>query len=287
MLLQAACGGPSSSADRSGGANASIEAGQASAPALARANVDQPSAAPFWDAQKLIRSADLRVEVKDVQNAMRSADSLVKLRGALIADSKLGQDADGRHQAELVIRVPSERFAATLAALRQLGEMRDESVTTEDVTKEYTDLVTRLSVKEQAVTRLRALLDNRTAKLADVLEVERELTRTVTELEQMKGEQRYYDQQVALSSIRLTLVDHAASSAGQITGPIGDAFRNSFKVVGTSLSAMIYLIAIVLPWGVLAALVWWIVVMTRTRIRTWMRSTGPQKRDYPPKPPTV
>ena len=41
------------------------------------------------------------------------------------------------------------------------------------------------------VTRLRSLLTTRAAKLSDLVEVERELGRAITELEQMEGERRF------------------------------------------------------------------------------------------------
>ncbi|MEO8946698.1 MAG: DUF4349 domain-containing protein [Gemmatimonadaceae bacterium] len=226
-----------------------------------------PSVSSFWDAQKLIRSAELEIEVKDIQSSMHLADSIVRQHGALLADSKLSQDADGRRQAELSIRVPSDSFANTVATLRQLGDVRSEAVNTQDVTKEYTDLQTRLTVKEEEVGRLRSLLNERTAKLTDVLDVERELARAVTELEQMKGEQRYYDQQIALSSITLTLTDRTRSIGAQVTAPVGRALRASFGVIGTSLSAMVYVVALLLPWAILGLVIWWVSMRVRARLR--------------------
>jgi hypothetical protein len=135
------------------------------------------------------------------------------------------------------------------------------------VTKEYADLDTRLAVKEQTVTRLRSLIENRTAKLADVLEVERELARAVTELEEMKGARRYYDQQIALSTIKLSLVDHNAPRSAQLTGPVGAAFHNSLDVLGTSLSGVIYLITFLLPWLALIVPVWWLAYRWRTHAK--------------------
>ena len=221
-------------------------------------------------ARKLVRSGTLSIAVNSVQAATRAADSIIKQRGAMLVDSKRSEDADGRHEAELDIRVPSDSFARTITALRELGDVRSEELGTQDITRNYIDRATRLTVKEQEVARLHALLDARTAKLTDVLDVERELTRAVTELEEMKGEQRYYDQQVALSSIQLTLTERTASSGTQIAGPVRDALRSSLGVLGTSLSGIVYLIAIVLPWAIIMLIAWWIA----TRVRKRMRSSG-------------
>jgi CHASE3 domain sensor protein len=212
--------------------------------------------ASYWATQKLIRTAELQIEVKDVGKAMLAVDSMVKQRGALVADSKQSVDAHDWRSTELMIRVPSDRFLDALGALRQVGKVKSESVKTEDVTKDYADVETRLAVKEQTVTRLRALLDSRAAKLSDVLEVERELARSVTELEQMKGEKRFYDQRIAISTITLTLFDHTTSRGVQFTEPVANAFRSAVGIFATSISAIVSVVAYLLPWVVLALLLW-------------------------------
>lgn len=235
---------------------------------FARQQTTRGSAAPaatYWASQKLIRTAELRIEVTNVRVAAQTADSLVRQSGALVTESKTSQDAQQRHEAQLVVRVPSEHLAATLVALRRLGDVQEESISTQDVTREYADLDTRLAVKEQTVARLRSLIESHTAKLAEVLEVERELARAVTELEEMKGARRYFDQQIALSTIKLSLVDHAAARSGQLTGPVRAAFHNSLDVLGTSLSGVIYLITFLLPWTVVVIPLWWVAQRWRTR----------------------
>ena len=169
----------------------SVAAARAQQPAQARAST--------WASQKLIRTADLRIEAKDVGATLHAIDSLAAQFDALVADAHVTQDANGKRDARLIIRVASPRFNDVLSGLRPLGRVKSENISTQDITKEYADLETRTTVKEATVARLRSLLENRTGKLADVLDVERELARAVTELEQMKGERRFYDQQVALS----------------------------------------------------------------------------------------
>jgi Domain of unknown function (DUF4349) len=277
LILSGACSGDKVDVTRA--ERSLLVSGKAQTPAAAAPGA---SVAAYWAAQKLIRSAEVHLEVKDVQMAMRSVDSIVRQRGALLADSRMSKDADDQHLAELVIRVPSEHFTEMLVALRQVGSIKSEAVKTQDVTKEYADLETRLAVKEQTVTRLRSLLEGRTAKLADVLEVERELARAVTELETMKGERRFYDQQIAVSSISVSLFDHESSHAVQFAGPVASALRSSLGVLARSLSGLIYAVAFLLPWAVLFALLWWPV----TRLRRYLRGVPgePTPRSTPPKP---
>jgi hypothetical protein len=223
------------------------------------------AAASFWGTQKLIRTADLRIQVQDVPTALRRIDSIAKSQQTLLANSRTSQDGDGKRTAQVVLRVPSSQFGELLKSLRALGAVQNESIQAEDVTKAYADLETRMLVKQQTVTRLRGLLENRTAKLADVLEVERELGRAVAELEGMKGERRYYDQQIALSTVTLTFFERVPSQIGEVTKPIVDALHDSLQVLGRSIATVIYIVVALAPWMVLGLGTAWLVVVLRRR----------------------
>src|SRR4051812_11159196 len=99
----------------------------ANSPARGQGTPNAPagtSLAAYWSAQKLIRSAELRLQVADVGAAVARADSVATQRGALLADSRVTQGQDDSREAQVVVRVPSERFTETLAALRGIGEVK-------------------------------------------------------------------------------------------------------------------------------------------------------------------
>ncbi|MEP6763159.1 MAG: DUF4349 domain-containing protein [Gemmatimonadaceae bacterium] len=208
--------------------------------------------------QKLIRTGELQLEVSDAQKVMLRVDSVTKSKGGQVADSRVTQDASNKYTAVLVVNVPSSKFEDAVSAISQLGDVQNRAMSSEDVTKRYFDLQTRLSVKEQSLTRLRALLDGRAAKLADVLEVEREIDRAVEELEQLKGEQKFYDQQIAMSKITITLTEQGAATTSQFSTPIVTAIRKSYETLGTSLAAIIYLISFLLPWALVLGAIWFL-----------------------------
>ena len=222
--------------------------------------------AAFAD-QKLIRTAEANIEVDSVERAIQRIDSIAKLRNAFVADVNLS-NAERAANARLVIRVPATQFTALLSSLTALGKVQHQSVATEDVTKDYADLETRLGVKEQTVARLRTLLATRTGQLEQVLNVERELARVVTELEQLKGERNYYDQRVAISTVTVNLYEPAAFARAGFWAPIGEALRSSVDVLSKSVSAVIYLVAFLIPWLVIATIGWYLAKRIRLMRRT-------------------
>jgi len=217
--------------------------------------------------QKVVRSGELHVEVRNAETAARQADSLARRHGGLMADMRIAEDDHGRHTANLVLRIPTDQFSQTLQDLRALGSVKSETISQEDVTRTYTDLEARLSVKEQTAASLRQLLANRTGKLSDVLEVERELSRVVTEIEQLKGQRKYYDSQIAMSSVTIMLFEAGAGLPG--SGPsVVDAFRHSIAVLTMSVSWLVYAIVFVVPWLALVVILWWVTRWIRGRKAT-------------------
>lgn len=236
----------------------------------AAARIGVAAAAPLAEAaqqsttdRKLIRTGELEVRVRNARDAMQRADSIVRANRGLITDSRLSRDDNARERASITLRVPADDFVNTINALKTLGVTTSEASAQQDITKAYVDLETRLAVKEQALARLRQLLSNRTGRLSDVLDVEREITRVVTEIEQMKGERRYYDNQIALATIALSLFEPGALRPAA-TMSISIALGRSLQVLNTSVGWLLYILTFLAPWLGLAAAIWWLV-------RTWRR----------------
>jgi hypothetical protein len=227
--------------------------------------LQQAASLAMWTEQKLIRSAELRIQVESVPLAVERADSISREFEAFLADMRITQDDRGRRSAALVIRAPTARFPEVLDHLRGLGEVKTDAVTTEDVTKAYADLETRLAVKEETAARLRRLLADRTGNLSDVLNVERELSRVVFEIEQMKGERRYYDHRIAVSTISVTLLEPGAFLQPGSTVPITAAFGRALQVLSISVAWLVYIVTFLTPWLVVTGLGWWVVKRIRAR----------------------
>ena len=214
--------------------------------------------------RKIIHTAFLTIEVENADSASRLVDSMTSVAGGLVADIQLTRHGDESVRVEAVLRVPSSQLQGLLTELRGLGEVSNETIKADDITMAYQDLETRIAVKETTVERLNRLLANRTGDLSDVLNVERELSRVVTELEQMKGQLRYYSQQIALATVNVSLLELGASESGGVTEPIVDAFAKSLEVLSTSIAGVIYLITFLLPWAAVASLIWWIAKRFKT-----------------------
>lgn len=210
-------------------------------------------------ARKLIRSGEMRIQVRDVARAALRADSIARAHAGFLAESHVSQGDRASKDATFVVRVPADSLDGALSGLRQLGTVRNENLGTGDVSHEYSDLETRILVKEETAGRIRDLLRNRTGTLTDVLQVERELSRVVTELEQMKAQRRDYDRQIAMSNVAISVFEPSAEGLGVLRASAAESMQHLTDVLASSIGMVVSLITYLVPWVVLGALGWWCV----------------------------
>ena len=166
---------------------------------------DQASNVP--SSAKIIRTGKLIVEVPSYADSAAQVEQIVARHRGFIGDSNVVELTGGAITGTLVIRVPAEQFEGLFAALKALGRIVSEHSDAADVTAAYVDLEARILSHRVTEERLHDLVRNKTIvdKVSSLLEVERELQRVRSEIEQMQGELRVMGDRVALSTITLAL----------------------------------------------------------------------------------
>ncbi|MEO8359806.1 MAG: DUF4349 domain-containing protein [Vicinamibacteria bacterium] len=197
---------------------------------------------------KLIWTASLNVEVPSYPKAIEAAAQAARTFGGYASDRQSSEDEAGHHRGSITLRIPSDRFDGAMSALKGLGRVRNEAINTQDVTKQYADLETRLKVKRETATRLREILVRQTGKVSEVLEVEREIARVVEEIEQAEGERLYFDNLISLSTITLQLYEPDSIVTPGALDPIISALKRSLRTMSESVGALVLITAGLLPW---------------------------------------
>jgi hypothetical protein len=147
--------------------------------------------------------AHLEVVVADARRAARELRRIVEQRGGTVtAESVRGGERGG--EATLTLRVPARDSDAILVGIHGLGEVGEQRVTARDVGKEYFDAGILLASLELTLARYQKLLD-RAATLQEVLQLEDQLARIRTQIEQVKGNLRFLRDRVARATIHVTL----------------------------------------------------------------------------------
>jgi hypothetical protein len=147
-----------------------------------------------------------------------------------------------------------------------MGTVTSESQNGEDVTQQSVDLDARLANARASEARLKTILEQRTGRLSDVLDVEREISRVRGEIERMDAERKALDRRIVYSSIEVTLLEEKKASMDLGPTPLSTRFRNAFVegwrgalggVVGAGLALTSLLPTLVLLTVLAAPIAWW------------------------------
>lgn len=159
-------------------------------------------------------------------------------------------DAGG---AELVLRIPAARLTATLDDLKELGEVEELQLSSSDVTREVQDIDARVTALRSSITRLLALQDA-AATVEDLIALETAISDRQAQLESYEAQQRYFAEQVGLSTVTLVL---GSADVAPLDEP--DSFLSGLVTGWEALVAfgtgLLVVLGVLLPWlGVLGLL---------------------------------
>ncbi|HEY3289094.1 MAG TPA: DUF4349 domain-containing protein [Anaerolineae bacterium] len=202
-------------------------------------------------ARMIVRNASLTLVVDDAQARSDALTAMVNGLGGYVATSK-STKFDAGLQTALTVRVPADKFDTAMASIRKLAiEVRDEQISGEDVTAEYTDLNAQLTNLQAAELQLRDIM-SKTTKTEDVLAVFNQLTQKRGEIEQVKGRIQFLSQSAALATINVTMMPDALAQPIQVAGwrPEG-VLKSAVQALIDALQAIatlvIWLVIVVLP----------------------------------------
>jgi Domain of unknown function (DUF4349) len=160
--------------------------------------------------RKIIRNADITIEVSSTVDAQHQVTSIAESHDGFVATSEAKQ-REGNDPAQrtldikLVVRVPSNQFGRAFDEIKKLaGNTPAEQVTSQDVTEDFIDLEAR--IKTQKALEVQFLEIMRQAnKIADALEVQRQIAEVRTEIEKLEGRKRFLENRSSLSTINVNI----------------------------------------------------------------------------------
>ena len=206
----------------------------------------------------IIRNASLSIIVRDYDAGRAELERIARSVNGFIGNLVASGARGAAPALSATLRVPATRLDEALAALKQLGSVQREQQGSEDVTRQSADLNARLANARGSEGRLSDILKNRTGRLSDVLDVERELARVRGEIEQMEAERKNMDDRVAYATLQVEMTTERKAEG--VTGPVSIATRlrnaavDGYAAAVERAIAFMVFIAEVLPTVILWAL---------------------------------
>jgi Domain of unknown function (DUF4349) len=201
----------------------------------------------------VIRNANLEVQVDrdGLSEALDGATNVAVAYGGFVVSSAV-QGEDSR-TGSLVIRVPAQRFDAAMTDLRQLGRIEEERISSEEVGSEFVDLEARRRNLEAQERQMLQLMGE-ASTISDTIRVQQVLERIQLEIERIEGRLRYLEDQTALATISLHLVEEGAPvSTSQ--GAIARAWDAAVEGFVLIIAALVVVLGYTAPFAIGAGIV--------------------------------
>lgn len=214
-----------------------------------------PSTAQFVvQGDVFVRSATLTISVENsLDSAVTAARDLVTASGGFVSDMERSSTDDGA-TASLTLRVPAPKLESALAQLEKLGEVRASTQSAQDVTQQSIDIDARLRSLTAEADALRSLLA-RAGSTGEILEIRRQLNDVSTQIEVLQAQRQALDQQIAMSTISVSLLTPGAIVGSQPSGFWSDALGEAWERLQGGVAAILVGSATLIPFALLALLV--------------------------------
>jgi hypothetical protein len=246
--------------------------------------MDNSAAQVQTQERMVIENADLAIVVTDPKTRMAEISKLASEMGGFVVSSNLYQSFTNMGtevpEASIVIRVPSERLDEALDKIKAGAvEVDYENRSGQDVTNIYVDLQSQLKAKQAAEAQLLKILEK--AETADdVLAIYLQLESIQTQIEQLKGQIKYYEESAALSSISVRLIAEAGTQPIQIgpwtpAGAAKDAVEDLIRFAQNFAEFLIYFVISVVPSLILLAIPLYLVFLGGRAIFRRVRKANP------------
>jgi hypothetical protein len=227
---------------------------------------------PQTDLSKIERDGQIGIEVpngaftKNVGSVTRIAVS----NGGMVLSASTQNEKTGT----FTLRIPAKHFDVAMLRLRALGvspsQILYQDVTGQDVTAQFVNLQAQLSIAQGTKARLESLQANATG-VGEILSLGAQIDRVELGIEQLQGQIKFINDQVAESTIKVEIREKdapATQNGTHVSQPsLGSAWSRSLQGFLRVIGAVIVGLGYLIPLGILALAVWGVVMLVRRRDR--------------------
>lgn len=188
--------------------------------------------------RKIIRNADLTLEVPQTTETQQRITSIAEAHGGFVVTSEAKQ-REGTEPAQrtldikLVVRIPENQFGAVIDQIRGLGgNVSEAKISGQDVTEEFIDLEARIKTQKALEQQFLQIM-KQAGKIADAMEVQRQIADVRTEIEKLEGRKRFLENRSSLSTITVNIITPKPMVVVPTTGfrhSVGEAVSDSIDV---------------------------------------------------------
>lgn len=206
-------------------------------------------------AQKLIKTASVRLETKNADELIKKINSQIgSLKGYT---ESLSQSKHNEYLSiETNVCIPAEKLDEFLDFLEKSGTITSKNVETADVTDDYTDTESQIKALETEEKALLGILE-KCENVQDTMNVQERLTNVRGELESLKSQKKNYDQRIAYSEVLINIseVERVKKTPTSFGSQVSEKFSESLYNIGQFFRNLGVFVLGASPYFVIAAVV--------------------------------
>lgn len=216
---------------------------------------------------KIIRTADVTIEVQDVTASVENLKNLVAAKNGYVSSSSVSEGYNKRLTGSIVLRVPAAEFDSTLAGVKAIGTVKSVSTQGEDVTEEYVDLQAQKTSYQNQLAQYNAIMKT-ASNVSDVLAIQQQIDSVQTQLDRLEGRMRYLNNRLDLSTITVN-VQEPEPVGGETGHNFVDTINQGIDGFFGTVDALIILFFMLLPLAIL--------VLLGYGVYRWRQARQPEK----------
>jgi hypothetical protein len=155
------------------------------------------------EGEKVIRNAQIILEVIDGRDTYKRASEICQELGGYLSSSKFYKDNEGREAGTIAMRIPKDKFAIAQDRLSALGKVENITTDSKDVTLEYANLKAQLDTSMDVYNKMLEALKKRQVTIPDAMRMESELTPIRTKIEGLKNKIEYLNNATSFTTVTL------------------------------------------------------------------------------------
>ncbi len=185
---------------------------------------DSGTDAPEENPEKIIYSGDATVETTEFEKSIEALEKMIGDAGGFIESSSVNgsnyydssRGYTSKRSASYTLRVPSEKFAALMSSLSDIGNVPYTHTYTENVTAEYYDVQARLKALQAQETRLLEMMEI-AETVEDIITIEDKLTDVRYRIDSFQSSLNNWDRRVAYSTLSITVKEVQVYTPATVT----------------------------------------------------------------------
>lgn len=186
------------------------------------------------ESRKLIRTVDIDMKIEEAESlqlVVQQIQLLAQQYGGYITYNSINMN-DGNDYVYLNLQIPEDRANDMISSVQQLNcEVTGVQDSYDDVTLQYSDVETRLAVKEAARDRYLELLE-KAESVEDILNIQRELNSVIEEIESTQTRKNKLDNKINYTEFSIDIDARSPISRSKFVTRMKETVSNLSYICG-------------------------------------------------------